>query len=131
MAFTVLSNPTVTINDETIKIVPNTLGFILGYGEINVRGVAGGGGSSETVHSVNPETRMGQVKFESFVTEDLSTKIQQWKQSIGDNVIKLTQTVNGRLVTRTFTGMSLTNDPEQMATSDGSAAFEFKGDPAV
>ena len=48
-----LSVPTVIVNGETIKIVPNSFTYSGGEGEIKVRSASAGGYQSSSVHSQN------------------------------------------------------------------------------
>jgi len=131
MALRSLSVPAVTINNELIKIVPNSLTYDGGEGETNVRAASGGGRSSEAVHSANAETFLGKVMFEMFLTPDLDNKIALWKENVGSNSIQIVQRPlgGGDAVTLSFDGSSLMNPIERAASSDGTVSLEWTGEP--
>lgn len=124
-----LSNPAIRINDDLVEIVPNSLTYTGGEGEVNVRSGSAGSGVSVSVHSENAETQISMVKFSVFLKDDLDGKIRLWKDNVGINVIKMTEG-GGRVipVTRVFKAMSLVNGVERNASSDGVVDLEFKGD---
>lgn len=125
-----LSVPTIVINNETIKIVPNSFKYDGGEGEINVRSASEGGGASSSVHSENAETKIGMCSFEMFLTPDLDAKIAEWKESIGANAIQAVQrSQSGESVTLSWDNMSLASSVEREASADGVVPFDFKGDP--
>lgn len=129
MAIT-LSVPAVIVNNETISIVPNSLTYDGGEGEINVRSASGGGNTVESVHSVNAENKIGNVKFDVYLTPDMDSRIRGWKNQVGQNVIQFVQRISGGgSVTRSFQRMSLLNMVERQASSDGVVSLEFAGDP--
>lgn len=131
MALKTLSVPAVSINNELIKIVPNTFSYDGGEGEINVRAASGGGRNSESVHSANAETFIGKVMFEMFLTPDLDGKIATWKENIGNNSIQVVQRPlgGGDAVTLSFDGMSIMNAVERTASADGTVSLEWSGEP--
>lgn len=131
MALRSLSVPAVTINNELIKIVPNSLTYDGGEGETNVRAASGGGRNSEAVHSANAETFLGKVMFEMFLTPDLDNKIALWKENVGSNSIQIVQRPlgGGDAVTLSFDGSSLMNPIERAASSDGTVSLEWTGEP--
>lgn len=128
MASIALSVASVTINNVSIAIVPNSLTYDAGEGEINVRS-AMSGGRAVSVHTINAETRISKVTFEMYNTSELDGQISEWKQNIGGNVISFISTVNGSPTTRDFTGMSLINPVERMISADGTISLEWSGDP--
>jgi hypothetical protein len=128
MAIT-LSVPSVIANNETIAIVPNSFTYDGGEGEINVRAASGGGNNVESVHSVNAEGKIGKCSFDVYLTPDMDSKIRTWKNNVGQNVIQVVQRLSGGAVTRSFARMSLMNQVERNASSDGVVSLEFAGDP--
>ena len=129
MAIT-LSVPSVIVNNETISIVPNSFSYDGGEGEINVRAASGGGNTVESVHSVNAEKKIGNCKFEVYLTPDMDSRVRTWKNQVGQNNIQFVQRLSGGgSVTRSFSRMSLINQVERKASSDGVVSLEFHGDP--
>jgi len=132
MAIRSISVPSVRVNDELFRIVPNSFVYNGGEGEITVRAASSGSGNVETVHAENAETQMSMCKFSLFLDNDLDSKIREWKREIGTNTIKADQAnANGASFVRVFPGMSLINAVERNASSDGVVEVEFSGDPMV
>lgn len=124
-----LSVPSVIVNYETYKIVPNSFTYDGGEGEITVRAASGGGGNSSSVHSQNAETQIGKCKFDVFLFADLDSSIAEWKKNVGANVIQVIQQVpSGESVTLSFDNMSLINAVERAASADGVTSLEWEGD---
>ena len=125
-----LSVPQVTVNNENIRIVPNSLKYDGGEGEINTRAASGGGNNIQTVHTVNAETKVSKVMFDVYLTADLDGKIAIWKEQVGENAVGFSERLqNGELVPRSFDRMSLTPQIERNASADGVVSLEFMGDP--
>lgn len=125
-----LSVPSVIVNNETIAIVPNSFTYNGGEGEINVRSASGGGNTVESVHSVNAENKIGKCTFDVYLTPDMDSRIRSWKNQVGQNNIQFVQRISGGgNVTRSFSRMSLINEVERNASSDGVVSLEFAGDP--
>ena len=125
-----LSTPQVNINNVNLRIVPNSLRYDGGEGEVNVRAASGGGNQIESVHTSNAETKIGKVMFDVFLDTDLDGFIAQWKENIGVNSISFSESFNdGTSVTNSFDRMSLINAVERNASADGVTSLEFSGDP--
>ena len=125
-----LSVPQVNVNNVNIRIVPNSLRYDGGEGEINVRAASGGGNEIETVHTSNAETKIGKVIFDVYTTSDIDSAIAEWKADIGLNAISFSERFNdGSAITRSFDRMSLMNAVERQASADGVTSLEFEGDP--
>lgn len=128
MASIALSVASVTINNVALAIVPNSLTYDAGEGEVNVRS-AMAGNRAVSVHTINAETRISKVSFELYNTTELDGQISEWKQAVGGNFISFVATVNGSPVTRSFPGMSLMNAVERTISADGTVSLEWSGDP--
>jgi hypothetical protein len=125
-----LSTPQVSVNNVNIRIVPNSLRYDGGEGEVNVRAASGGGNNIESVHTSNAETKIGKVMFDVYLDTELDSFIAQWKEDIGVNSISFSERFNdGTAVTRSFDRMSLMNAVERNASADGVTSLEFEGDP--
>lgn len=125
-----LSNPSVQVNDDTIAIVPNSLSYKKGKGDVQVRAQSAGGNSVETVLTENAETKVSMVKFSLFLTDTNRQLIDAWQENrySGGNTIKFSQ--RGSNVPLAFVNMNVTIDPELSVGADGSVEIEFMGDPA-
>jgi hypothetical protein len=125
-----LSTPQVTVNNVTYAIVPNSLKYDGGEGEVNVRAASAGGNSVESVHTSNAETKISKVMFDVYLDQDLDGFIAQWKEAIGQNSISFAERFeNGSAVVRSFDRMSLINPVERNASADGVTSLEWSGDP--
>lgn len=123
-----LVNPQIVINNIPIPYVPNSLKFDLGLGEQNVKAVAGGGGTSDSVFFSNVETNIGMVSFEMFSTS-LSVELHKdWKALSNANFIDLIGEGN---VTIPFQSMAQTSKVEFEVGNDKMVTFEFHGGPAI
>lgn len=131
MAFKAIATPEVIVNGDKIAIVPNSLSYNAGEGEINVRAASSGGGISESVHTVDAEAQVGMVKFQMFNTPELDGQIANWKQSIGENAISFAEQIGGEQFIRQAPGMSLVNAVEREIGADGTTELEFQGDQFV
>lgn len=126
-----LSNPAIIVNGEVVKIVPGSLKYDAGEGEINVRAAAAGD-TITSVHSFNAETAIGMVGIEVYATEEMDNNINLWKANIGANTINFGQRcAAGKSITRTFVNMSASAPIERGVSADGTTAIEFKGDRMV
>lgn len=128
MSGVALSNPSIIINGETMEIIPNSLTYKGGRLETKVRAVTSGV-KTQTVHSENAETAISEVKFKVATTNIVDEEIDDFKSLIASNEISFYQLIQGEIVTRQFSGMSLINDPELGVSSDGSVELIFQGDP--
>lgn len=125
-----LANPQININNVNIRIVPNSLRYDGGEGEVNVRTASAGGNSVESVHTSNAETKIGKVMFDVFLDNELDSFIALWKDDIGANSISFSERfTNGSALNRSFDRMSLVNNVERNASADGVTSLEFEGDP--
>lgn len=125
-----LANPTVQVNDQTISILPNTLTFKRGAGDVNVRAQSAGGDSVEAVITENAETKIGSVKFSLSLTDTNLSYVDTWQQNTfaGGNTIR----ISGRTLQTpfSFVNMHVVTDPEYSVGADGTVEVEFMGDPA-
>lgn len=132
MAYKAISVPALRVNDDLIKVVPNSVSYDGGEVEISVRAASAGSGNSETVHAENAETAISMVKFSVFIDNDIDGKIRDWKANVAGNVIKMDQAnVNGAAFIRVFPGQSLINKIERNPSADGVVELEFSGDAMI
>lgn len=125
-----LSVPAVIVNNETWAIVPNSFKYNGGEGETKVRAASGGGGTVESVHTVDAESKIGKCSFDVYLTPDLDSKIRTLKNQTGQNNVQWVQRISGGgNMTRSMSRLSLVNDIDREASSDGVVSLEFAGDP--
>tara|TARA_R110000850_G_scaffold60400_6_gene138679 strand:+ start:101 stop:490 length:390 start_codon:yes stop_codon:yes gene_type:complete len=123
-----LSNPTVEINDQVISIIPNTLSYKRGAGDVNVRAQSAGGDSVEAVITENAETKIGMVKFSLAVTDANQEYVRTWQENKfnGGNTVRISSRVMNTPLS--FTNMNVTSDPEFSIGADGTVEVEFLGE---
>ena len=126
-----LSNPTIIVNNDTWKIVPNSFKYNGGEGTTKVRAASAGGGSVESVHSEDAEDKIGKCSFDMYLSTDLDAKIAVLKENLGANSIEAVQRARGDSegVTLSWDNLSLVTSPDREASVDGVVNFEFEGDP--
>jgi hypothetical protein len=123
-----LSDPSISINGDTINIVPNSVEFDEGFGEQELMVQSAGNGILSTVYSNNVETNIGMIKFEMRSTVDNLNFIRSIKANLNQNVVVLTGiTHDGKNLTRTYTEAALTNNYTGKLSSDGTIPVEMKG----
>jgi hypothetical protein len=127
--YRILSTPQVTINNQTLDIVPGSLKIKMGLGEQSVKVASAGGGSTSLVYSENVETKKGGVKFQLFTTPANIARIKPIKILNPNNAISITDP--GATDTYYFSQATMINDPEINAQPDGVLDFEFEARSAV
>ena len=130
MAVNALSNPTVEINDITIRILPNTLSYKLGKGDVNIRAQSAGGNSVEAVITEDAETKISMVKFSLTVTDTNRDLVEGWQENRfqGGNTIRFSEKGSDKPLS--FSGMVVMTDPEYSVGADSTVEIEFEGDAA-
>lgn len=133
MATEIISTPTVTINNETIMIVPNSFQYTLGRGEQSIKTQSAGGGSVETVYADNAETRFSKFKFKMRPTVDNLSKPLTWKNNRNTNAVRVTgqNVTSGAYLTLSFNNAAFAGDPEITLGVDGEMELEWASDSVV
>jgi hypothetical protein len=123
-----LSNPTIEINDDTIKYKNNSLTFKIGKGEKKIRSQSAGGNSIDIVETVDGETKIAIVKFIMLTTAENLSLYESWQDAgKGGNTIRLSEKESD--LTLSFRKMSLISDEEITTGAEGEFAIEFQGPP--
>lgn len=123
-----LSNGTISVNNESISIVPGSLTYSAGHPQINSRSASGGGLRTKRVSSINIEEAFGKITFQMFPTADVDAKIAEWKSNIDGNLIIFSEDLGISIETRVFKNASLINDPEVTVSPDGTVELEWHSD---
>ena len=123
----ILSNPTVTINNNPIAIIPNSFKFKDGLGESQLRVESAGGSSLSHQEAVDVSTMKGSVTFEMLNTPENIESARNWKLNGSKNVVAASQ---GDF-SRTFPSSIVTNDPEVSLSNEGNIMLEWQTAPAV
>tara|TARA_R110002153_G_scaffold78418_1_gene200797 strand:+ start:4493 stop:4882 length:390 start_codon:yes stop_codon:yes gene_type:complete len=126
-----LSNIAVSVNNDPIAIVPNSVSYTEGFGEQTMRAASVGGASVEQVFSQDLESTFSMVKFEIYPDIDVVKLLRGWKTNGNANTVTLTGSVDGKTFRRTFKKAAILNDYEVALGSDTTVEIEFKSDAAV
>lgn len=130
MAFQALSVLTIILNNVQEDVVPNSVMFDQGEGEITVRAASGGGNQSVSVHTPNAETKLGRVHFKLYTNARTSSLVPRLKKRVGTNNVSAVQrNDDGTSVTLSWANLSVVNNVEHNPTHDGDVAIEMTGDP--
>lgn len=129
----ILAVPYVTVNDQTVYIIPNSVSFTEGQGEQSVKTQSAGGGNVTTIASDNAETKFSVLKFKLFASPQNINLALSWKKNRNTNLIQVTgvDPVTGGDLSRTFQNAMLTNDYEINLKESGDFDLEFHSDAAV
>ena len=123
------NNLVLEINDIQYAYVPNTLKFNDGKGMTQVNVNAAGGGQTTVTHSTDIENAKGMVSFEFRMTKENDKVTRSFFSNIGGNTIRLSN--NETAFTKSFSGMSLTEDPTRELSADGTFELVFEGNQAI
>ncbi len=132
MADIILNDPQVTLNDELLTIVGNSVSFTTGDGERSVKAAGTGGGKGVLTISENVETKISTAKFSVFTTVGNADTIEQAVKRLNNNVLVIAGTDPfGNSLRKTFTNAVIMNNPEFNLQADGQIDVEISSDPVV
>ena len=132
MSETILNDPQVTLNDELLAIVGNSVSFTSGDGERSVKAAGTGGGKGVLTVSENVETKISTAKFAVFATINNVDVIDQAIKRLSNNVLVIAGTDPfGNSLRKTFANAIIMNDPEFNLQADGQIDIEMSSDPVV
>ena len=132
MAEIILNDPQVTLNDELLAIVGNSVSFTTGDGERSIKAAGTGGGKGVLTISENVETKISTAKFSVFTTVRNSDTIEQAIKRLNNNVLVMAGTDPfGNSLRKTFTNATVMNNPEFNLQADGQIDVEMSSDPVV
>jgi hypothetical protein len=123
-----LTTPSITVNNITVAIVPNSFSYTEGFGEQALRVQSAGGGGVQQVYSDNAETKVSSAKWSMINTAENIALIRTWKANSNANAISATA-ADG--FARTFNNAALTGDYEVNMGADTTIDVEFMSDSAV
>ncbi len=123
-----LATPTVVVNDDTIEIVPNSLKYKLGLGDVNIR-TQQSGTVVTTVVNEDAETKLSMVSFSQILTGVSDAQVQVWLEARVNGGVTI-EFFDGSIA-RSFRSMVLVTEPERITGSEGSVELEFQGPPGA
>lgn len=127
-----LSNVQLSINNDVVGHVANTVTYTEGFGEQQVRAESIGGGRVNQVYSDNVEGKFSTVKFSVMPHIQNIEKARDWKVNRNQNVVEISgRTDDGEILSRTITQAALINDYEVAIGSDTNIDLEFMGNQAI
>lgn len=116
-----IASISVIMADETVLFKPNSISFMRGSPEANVR-VQVNGNETSPVFTANFETAIGEFKGTVLNTKENVKLIDELKDTL---VFKISWTDDG--FARTMEEATITNKPEFSIGEDGEAEIEVKG----
>lgn len=122
MAVRKIVDPQVVVNNEAVKIVPNSFSYTEGFGEQKSEIQSAGGGVVEKVDSQNVETALSSVKFSLFPTLENINLARSLKARTTGSAISITDDAG---FSRKFLNATLNNDFEVNLGSDEQIDLEF------
>ena len=128
---TQLADALVTVNNNPIAVIPNSVMYTEGLGEQTIRAASAGAGQVEQIYSNNIETNFSTIKFELAATVDNIEQGREWKTNRNANVVQIMGQTPEGTITRTFTQAALLTDYEVALGSETNIAMEFKANPAI
>ena len=128
---TQLANPLVTVNNDPVGVIPNSVVFTEGLGEQKTRAVSRGGKNVEQIYSIDLESGFSMVKFEIPATVSSISQAREWKSNDNKNVVQIVGETPEGVITRTFTQASLLNNYEVPLGSETNISIEFTSNSAV
>jgi hypothetical protein len=129
---TQIADAVITVNNDSVGIVPNSLSFNEGFGEQNILAVSDGGGKVSQVFSNNLETNFANVSFTLRTTTENIEKARAWKIAGNTNVIIIAgEDADGNDFIRTFTQAAMTLDYQVQIQAEGTIGVEFKSNAAT
>lgn len=126
-----LANALVTVNNDPVAIIPNSLMFTEGLGEQSIRAASVGGDQTEQIYSDDIESNFSTISFEIPATIENIAKAREWKTNKNQNVVQVLGSTPEGSMTRTFTQAAFLNNYEVALGSDTNIPIEFKANPAV
>ncbi len=126
-----LADALVTVNNNPIAIIPNSLKYTEGLGEQIIRAASVGGGQVEQIYANNIETNFASVMFDMPATVDNIAQAREWKTNRNANLVQIAGSTPEGRVTRSFTQAAILNDYEVALGSETNITVEFKANQAI
>jgi hypothetical protein len=120
-----ISKPSLIINGDTAPIKPNSVKFVEGFGETQIRVQSNGGNSKEYVSDVNLETQTGSISATFLATSSNVSNKRTWQQLNGSLTVQWVDPESGD--SRTLKSGTITEDPEVSTGMDGEFELKFEG----
>jgi len=127
-----IADAVITVNNDSVGIVPNSLSFNEGYGEQSILPVSDGGGRVSQVFANNLETNFARISFSVRTTAENVARVRQWKIAGNTNVVIIAASdADGNDFIRTFTQAALTQNYDVQIQAEGTIDIEFMSNAAT
>ena len=127
-----LTDMVVTVNDDIIGIVPNSLEFDEGLGEQKILPVSMGGGKVAQVYANDLESNFAEVTFQMRTTVENIEKVRAWKVNANRNVVGLAgEDPDGNDVTRVYTQAALVGNYKLQVQAEGTIDLSFMANAPI
>lgn len=132
MAEYAIAKPQITVNDDPIAVIPNSVKYSEGEGETTVRTTSGGGSSVVVIISDNAEDKKGMVSFDLANTVTDIDNARIWKQNAGLNTVAISgELQNGQQFNRVMNQATIINNPEIELSTEGKLTLTWEGSQMV
>ena len=129
---TQIADAVITVNNDAVGIVPDSLQFNEGLGEQRVLPVSDGGGAVSQVFGNDLTTNFAEVQFSIRTTAQNIKNARQWKTMGNGNVVTIAgEDADGNDFIRTFTQAALTENYNVMIQAEGTIDLVFKSNAAT
>ncbi len=119
--------PTVSVNNDSVGLVPESLVFDEGLGEQRILAVSEGGGEVSQVFANNLESNFGMVRFSIRSTPQNIELARSWKAGGNTNVVIISgEDASGNDFIRTYTQAAIVNSYEVPMSVEGAIDIEFQ-----
>jgi hypothetical protein len=127
----ILVDASVEVDDVAWTLKGNTLKFKEGQGEYTTTG-ATKGGRAAIVHSMDINTRVSEISFETPASVD-SMDLTRDTKALGPGRVVVISGMDGvgNRMSRTMTQGVMSDDPEKTIQNEGMIAVTFRGAPLV
>lgn len=120
-----LATPSITVNNNTLAIVPDSFKYKSGAGERTVDITSAGGDSTDVVITQDVKTQKSYCSFDLRSTVANIKEFELMQTGIGTNAVLAADNRVG--FAKAFDQMTVTTDPEIVAAQDGSFTVEMEG----
>lgn len=127
MASRTLSNPNIQVDNNTVSIVPNSLKYKSGKGDVKLNPQAAGGTSISMVISQDASTMKSAVSFSLYPTQTNIDLLAAWQGAAEGVSISFSDGT----FTKQFRQMYVIGDPEIELGADKSFTVPFEGMPSI
>lgn len=127
---TQLNNIALYINGDQFPYEADSLEWVDGFGDYQIRNLVVGGNVTEQVFSEDIKTKVGEIKFNLPTTISMVKAVRSLKLARNTNEIQLVGTANGETLALVFTQAAIINNPSNKAATEGTIDLEWQSNPS-